>query len=190
MNKQKQKKSVTRSFADMVKSLWKQKRPVIYFVLGFTVLLSVFFVLINSVYFTTQINPTLLGANARLSSFILNIFGSQTSVAGEMIFSKSYSITVARGCDAVEGIALFAAALLTFPASWRNKMIGLFSGIIFLFLVNLVRIISLYITGLYFPKAFPIMHEDIWQGLFIFCVIGTMIFWIRWAGKEKANVSL
>jgi exosortase/archaeosortase family protein len=80
--------------------------------------------------------------------------------------------------------------LLTFPAKLKNKFIGLLYGIVFLLLINLVRIISLFLTGLYFPKAFPLMHEDIWQGLFIFCVIGLMIFWIRWAGKEKGHVTV
>jgi exosortase/archaeosortase family protein len=190
MKKQKQNRQSSQSIAGRMNLLWRQKRPVLYFVLGFSVLLVVFFVFINSGVFTAHLNPYILSANARIASLIMNIFGLKTGVSGEMIYSKAYSITVARGCDAVEGIALFAAALLTFPAKWRNKLVGLLYGIVFLFLINIVRIISLYITGLYFPKAFPLMHEDIWQGLFIFCVIGAMIFWIRWAGKEKANVTV
>jgi len=188
--KQNQKKQSAPSLSDTIRLLWSQKRPVLFFVLGFTLLLVVFFVFINSVYFTSHINPGILSANAWISSKILNLFGLQTGVSGEKIYSKAYSITIARGCDAVEGIALFSAALLTFPAKWRSKLIGFLAGTIFLLLLNLVRIISLFITGLYFPKAFPLMHEDIWQGVFIFCVIGVMIFWIRWAGKEKSHVTV
>ena len=188
--KNKQKKQDKPSVILKLKTGWAQKRPVLYFVLGFTLLLVVFFVFINSGFFTKDVNPHILSANAWLSSIILNLFGLHTQVSGEMISSPAFSITIARGCDAVEGIALFTAALLTFPAKWRNKLIGLLGGMVFLFLLNLVRIISLYLTGLYFPKAFPIMHEDIWQGLFIFCVIGLMIFWIRWASKEKGHVKV
>jgi exosortase/archaeosortase family protein len=188
--KQKQKKQLTSSISDSIRILWSQKRPVLFFVLGFTFLMVVFFVFINSVFFTTHINPQILSANAWVSSKILNLFVLHTMVSGETIYSKAYSITVARGCDAVEGIALFSAALLTFPAKWKSKLIGLLTGTIFLLLLNLVRIISLFLTGLYFPKAFPLMHEDIWQGLFIFCVIGVMIFWIRWAGKGNDHVAV
>lgn len=187
---QKHKKKLTSSISYNIRLLWSQKRPVLFFVLGFTILMVLFFVFINSGYFTSHINPVILSANAWISSKILNLFGLHTRVSGETIYSLAYTITVARGCDAVEGIALFSAALLTFPAKWRSKLIGLMAGTVFLLLLNLVRIISLFITGLYFPKAFPLMHEDIWQGLFIFCVIGTMIFWIRWAGKEKNHVAI
>jgi hypothetical protein len=99
--KQKQKKQTKPSFFGNIKLLWSQKRPVLYFVGGFTVLLVVFFVFINSGFFTTRINPHILHANAWISAIIMNLFGLHTHAAGETIFSPAYSITVARGCDAV-----------------------------------------------------------------------------------------
>lgn len=178
------------SLREKAQTFWSEKRPVLLFVLGFTSLLVVFFVFINTGFFSSHINPHILSANAWVSGMILSLFGLHTHVSGEMIYSSAFSITVARGCDAVEGIALFTAAILTYPATWRDRLIGAAAGITFLFLLNLVRIISLFLTGLYFPKAFRLMHEDIWQGLFIICVIGLMIFWIRWAGKEKSHVTV
>ena len=189
-NKNKQKKQQGNKISVSVQSLWSQKRPVLFFVLGFGVLLAVFFVFINSVFFTTRINSHILSANAWVSSVILNLFGLHTKVSGDILYTPAFSITVARGCDAIEGIALFTAALLTFPAKLKNKLVGLVIGIVFLFGLNLIRIISLFLTGLFIPKAFPLMHEDIWQGLFIFCVIGIMIFWIRWSSKQETHVTV
>jgi exosortase/archaeosortase family protein len=96
-----------------------------------------------------------------------------------MIFSPAFSISIARGCDAIEAMALFASALLAFPARWRPKLIGLLGGIVALFLLNIIRIVTLFLTGVYFPKAFEIMHLDVWQALFLLFAVGLWIFTIQ-----------
>ena len=84
-------------------------------------------------------------------------------------------------------LALFAAALLSFPARWKSKLIGLAAGLAVLFLLNIVRIVSLYLTGIHYPKAFEFMHVEAWQGIFILFALALWIFWMKWSGKEKKH---
>ena len=58
-------------------------------------------------------------------------------------------------------------------------------GMAVLLAFNVVRIISLYYTGVYFPKAFETMHIDVWQALYIFLPIFFWIVWSRWAMRHK-----
>lgn len=183
------KKQSTPSLFSGVRTGWLQKWPVLIFVLGFAVLMILFYAFWLSDYCQNNIQPNIVSVNARFSSFILNLFGMETTAVKERISSSSFSVSIARGCDAIEAMALFALALLAFPARWNYKVIGFFVGIAILFSLNIVRIVSLFLTGIYFPKAFEIMHVEVWQVLFILLAIGLWIFWIKWTRKGSAHAS-
>lgn len=183
------KKQVKSSPFSGIRSQWSQKKPVLIFVLGFAVLMVLFYAILLSEFFQTGMQLSIISANAKISSFILNILGMQTVANKETISSAAYSISIARGCDALEAMALFASALLTFPARWKHKLIGFFGGIALLFSLNIVRVVSLYLVGLYYPKAFEFMHVEAWQVIFIIFAIGIWIFWIRWSRKEAPHAA-
>ncbi len=172
-----------------VRSGWLQKLPVIFFVLGFAVLMILFYAFWLSDYCQNNIQPHIVSGNARLSSFLLNLFGMGTTAMKETISSTAFSVSIARGCDAMEAMALFASALLAFPAKWKFKVVGFFVGIAILFSLNILRVVSLFLTGVYYPKAFEIMHVEVWQVVFIIFAIGLWIFWIKWTRKEAAYVA-
>jgi exosortase H (IPTLxxWG-CTERM-specific) len=172
-----------------VRSKWHQIWPVLLFVVGFAVLMILFYVFWLSDFFQSNIQPIIVSANSGISSFILNIFGMGTTAAGDNISSPRFAVNIARGCDAMEAMALFASALLAFPARWNYKLIGFFAGIAALFALNIVRIVSLFLTGIYFPKAFEIMHVEVWQVVFIIFAIGLWIFWIKLTRKGASDVT-
>jgi len=177
------------SILTKVKAEWLQKRPVLFFVLGFAVLMILFYSLWLSDFFKQQVTPLINGFNAKIASFILNIFGQGTQPDGFIIASQKFSISIAMGCDAVEAMALFAFAVIAFPGKLTQKLIGVFSGVFILYLFNQVRIVSLFLVGIYYPKAFELMHVEVWQVLFIIFAIGLWIFWIKWTrGTKKSDV--
>ena len=184
----KKKKNKTSPFAG-IRSQWLQKLPVIFFVLGFLVLMVLFYVFWLSSFCQSHIQPHIVSVNARVSSLILNIFGMRTHARNETIFSSGFSISIAKGCDAIEAMALFTSALLTFPARWNYKLTGFCAGIVILFTLNIIRIVSLFLTGVYFHKAFEFMHVEVWQVLFILFAIGLWIFWIKWSRKGESHVA-
>ena len=102
---------------------WQDKRPVIFFVLGFVLLMVLFYIFWLSDLCLNQIQPRIVSVNARLSSVILNIFGMGTTAVKERVTSSSFSISIAKGCDAMEAMALYASALLTFPAKWKLNLL-------------------------------------------------------------------
>lgn len=183
------KKQPSSPVAGEIRSQWAQKRPVVFFVLGFALLMVVFYAILLSDYFQNNIQVKVMSVYAVISSFILNIFGMETIATSGWIRAPQFSISIARGCDALEAMALFASALLTFPAQWKHKLAGLGVGLAVLYLLNVVRIVSLYLIGLYFPKAFEFMHVEVWQGIFIIFALALWIFWIRWTRKEKVHAA-
>jgi len=152
--------------------------PVLFFVLKFAGLLVLFYFILHSSFFREYFFDKLIGVNAFLASKFLNLFGQATSFSGGTISSGVHSVSIKQGCDALEPMAMFAAGIISFPASTRTKLKGLLYGILFLFSVNVLRIVSLFIVNRYRPSWFELMHVEIWQALFIILAISCWIFWI------------
>src|ERR1700690_536649 len=98
---------------------------------------------------------------ARLSGFVLHIFDRSVRVAGSVIVGRT-SLTVAKNCDAMDVNILLAAAILAFPARWARRAAGIAVGITFLFVTNIVRIVTLYFVAVSWPGSFEFVHAEIW----------------------------
>jgi len=115
----------------------------------------------------------------------LKAFGwSDVTRQGTTVSSPAGSITVARGCDAMEPAALFISAVLASPVSWGARALAAIVGTALLLTINLVRIISLFWCAVKWRAAFDIMHLDVWQALFIFLAIFLWAMWAAWAVKR------
>ncbi len=155
------------------------KKPVFRFVGLFALFMGVFYAVTFIPFLNHRALPRLQELNAKASTAVLNWFGEKaTNHDKTSITGRRYAINIAHGCDAVEPAALFAAAVLAFPTAFAAKLPALFLGTALLLIINLVRIISLYYTGVYWPKAFETMHVDVWQPAFI---VLSLFFWISWA---------
>ena len=119
----------------------------------------------------------LLNVYADISNFILNIFGQETRASGESIFSSEFSIQIKKGCDAIAPMILYTLSILFFPVAFKKKPKGILIGLALLFLLNIIRIVTLYLTGKYAYPIFDMMHTDVWQILFI---VFTLYLWLRW----------
>ncbi len=58
-------------------------------------------------------------------------------------------------------------------------------GALLLLALNLVRIVSLFLIGVYSPRIFALMHIDVWQALFIFFAVLFWILWLLWATRSQ-----
>jgi len=131
--------------------------------------------------------PWYLEKSAVVCGKVLNAFGDDDVVVqGNVMRSQreKRSVSVERGCDALAPSALFVSAVLASPVSIRSRLIAALAGTGLLLVINLIRIISLYLTRIHWPKAFDVMHLDVWQSLFIFLAI---LLWAVWATWERSR---
>ena len=71
----------------------------------------------------------------------------------------------------------------------RSKLPGLVVGTFVLAVVNLIRIVTLFYTGIYWPKWFEAMHVDVWQPIFILLSLTFWILWAVWATQPPSPQS-
>lgn len=165
------------------------KRPVFIFVGVFVLLMGVFYAVTFLPFVNKGVMQWLQETNARASVAVLNIFGEGAKAIDTNITSSRYSVNIKHGCDAIEPIALFVAAVLAFPAPLRTKWPGLLIGTLVLTALNIVRIISLFYVGIHWQSAFDTMHEDVWQPAFIVFSLFFWVVWALWATKPRARVA-
>jgi exosortase/archaeosortase family protein len=167
---------------------WFSQHPVFAFLLIFGVLIGVFYAFaVFTPFYKRDFLLSYLPFNARVSGAILSILGQDITVTGTSISSPDFSIAVASECSGIEPIALFVCAVLAFPAHFLKKIPGIITGVLLLAILNFVRVVTLFLIGVYFPRAFLIMHLDIWQALFIFFAVMFWILWLRWATQKKIS---
>lgn len=106
---------------------------------------------------------------------------------GPRLISPKVRLSVLNGCEGTESILLFAAAVLAFPAPWRKKPAGLLVGLVWVFLLNQVRIVGLFFILRYRPQWFEAVHGTI-APIFII-LAGAVVFalWLNWATKANPD---
>lgn len=173
-----------------IRTFTRAKRPVVGFVVLFAVLMGVFYGITFVPAVSKRIIPAYMRLNAKISVAVLNLFGEGAKARGTSVSSSRYSVDIRHGCDAVEPTALFVAAVLAFPAALRFKLSGALVGILVLAAINLVRIVSLFYTGIYRPTWFEIMHVDVWQPVFILLALTLWVIWAWWATRDAQAPTL
>jgi exosortase H (IPTLxxWG-CTERM-specific) len=159
---------------------------VLKFLVIFSALLAGFYVFIAfSPFYNKKFAPLHLHLIARVSGYVLAVLGQEITVAGAFISSPRFLVQIVRGCDAVEAIALYVCAVLAFPLPFLKKLTGMIAGTLLLLILNLVRIVSLFLIGAYSPRIFDLMHIDVWQALFIFFAVLLWILWLLWATRRQ-----
>ena len=167
------------------------RNSVLRFLLIFGILLAVFYLFIAFVpFYSKRFVPSYHHFIAEVSGYLLTILGQDITVMDASISSPRFSVNIIRGCDAVEPIALYVCAVLAFPLSFMKKLPGMIAGTLVLSLLNFIRIVSLFLIGVYSPKIFNLTHIDLWQALFIFFAVLLWILWLLWATRSQVVTRL
>lgn len=166
--------------SDAVYSKW----PVIRFLGLLGMLIGVFYVFFP--WFTqTGVFQRYLALIAESTGTILTYLGHSVDVSGRSVSSARFSLEVVLGCDGIEATALFAAAVLASPVSLRSRLLFMFGGTVVLLCINVLRIVTLFLVGVYFPRAMDTMHWDAWPAVLIVLVLLSWLIWARWAVRRE-----
>lgn len=126
---------------------------------------------------------------ATLSANLVKWFDPNVLVSGKILQSTSngFAVSIEAGCNGVEATIVLVAAMLAFPAPWKNKVIGLVAGILAVQGLNIVRIISLFYLGQWNYSVFEWAHLYVWQALIMLDVLIVWLLWVRTLPKIEGS---
>lgn len=116
--------------------------------------------------------------------WILTCTGLDAASYGRMIKGGGFIAHVRYSCIGVYETVVFIAATIVLPTPFKNKTIGVIGGILVLYALNLMRIVAVFLVGIYFPKAFHMVHENVAQSVFIVLFVG---LWLLYVQKPKVS---
>jgi exosortase H (IPTLxxWG-CTERM-specific) len=160
-----------------------RQRPEIRFLFLFLSILGASFLIIALKPVDTAVVAPYTAFVARVTGAVLRLFGEPATVAGCVVSSPRFAVTIFNGCNGLITSLIFVAGVLAFPAPWRAKVIGVIGGLMAIQIINLIRVVSLFYIGIFFPSLFNDAHIFIWQSIVILAGVG---LWIAWAGHFGA----
>jgi exosortase H (IPTLxxWG-CTERM-specific) len=155
---------------------------IVRFVVTYVVLMGVFFLLIGlkPVQEVLDINGGYSNAIVILTAKILGLIGVTSTYSGSLINLPSISLDVEFGCNGLEAVMIYTVAILTFPATWKNRLIGFVAGFLVIQVLNLIRIVALAYAGVYHRDLFDLIHIYVAQGVMIAVALGTFVLYLTY----------
>ena len=120
-------------------------------------------------------------ALAKISAWLVTVVDPGVASAGKVLRStvNGFAVSIEAGCNGVEATIVLVAAMLAFPAPWKNKLVGLAAGTLAVQGLNVVRVISLFYLGQWNMRAFEWAHLYVWQALIMLDVLIVWLVWVR-----------
>ena len=152
----------------------------------FVLLIAVFFTLLtyNPIVKRIDIAWMLAQVSAWLSWLLLRglgaIIGFPVRIDGTNLASGNFIVDVSPACSGAVPSIIYLAAVFAFPTSLRAKLIGAGMGVGIIHGVNLIRVVALFIIGLFFKEYFHETHVYVAQALVVAIAVAT---WLFWAGR-------
>jgi len=162
-----------------ITSRFSRLHPAIRFVVLFLVsllVLSIVFSVASAVF-----NPQMLSfmaLTAHLVGGVTNLFGMDVSVQDRYINAPRLAVEIIEECTGLYEIIIFIAAVLAYPATRREKTIGVAGGIVVLYALNIVRMVFLMMVGNARPDWFDFFHVYFWQASLILMITSVWLLWI------------
>jgi exosortase/archaeosortase family protein len=127
-----------------------------------------------------------LRAYAASAGFVLHWFDPRITVVGQDIIG-GYSLRIVKTCDAMDVNILLASAIFALPAPLKRRIAFAMVGIVAMYVINVIRICTLYGIGVRFPSFFEAAHLDVWPAVILLFAIG--FFWTTSEWGQNASAT-
>ncbi|MBI4517471.1 MAG: hypothetical protein HY699_16835 [Deltaproteobacteria bacterium] len=104
--------------------------------------------------------------------------GTRVQAVGEVIaIGAEAELVINHECTGVFFLVIWAAFVLAYPASARQRLLGVAAGVAIIEAVNVARLATLAAIGARWPALFTYFHEYLWQGAFVLLIALLAVAW-------------
>ena len=122
---------------------------------------------------------------ASITAGILSFFGEDVFLYHRIVgIVGAAGVEIVDGCNGIAAIGLFLGFILAYPGKWVPRIAFSVFGIIMIYLVNVVRIVTLAFTQLYWPAGFDFTHDYSTTAIFYIFIF---ILWMIWVNSGEGD---
>lgn len=170
------------SLAKLFGSYWMPVRVVTTFVVLITVLFSL--LTYEPIVQRLDIAWVLAQISAWISWALLKVVGAVVGfpvrISGTNLASGSFVVDVSPACSGAVPSMIYLSAVFAYPTTMRAKLIGAGIGLAIINGANLIRVVGLFLVGLFANEYFHETHVYVAQALVVGVAVAT---WLFWAGR-------
>lgn len=171
---------------EKISGLLKKHKEIVKFCLLFLIFIGAFFGLfmLATVYAVEPL-AALNVFTAKSVQIAAGLLGLASTSSSYYLTVKGFSIEVITECTGLFAAFVFLACILAYPTKFGKKCIGIFAGIMVIYLLNILRMLCLIFVGIWAPEHFDLAHTYLWEGVFIIVVL---MLWLVWLDKVVKDV--
>jgi len=147
------------------------------FLIRFVVILAVLYLPLTLAQVDAAVVEPFSRGIAVASAALLNLLGQHVIVNGVVLTAGNHAVSIQNGCNGIEAVVFLIAAILAFPATWRQRLLGLVASVVVIQLLNLARVITLFLINRYHPQWFELFHLAVWQTVIGGAAIALFYVW-------------
>ena len=100
--------------------------------------------------------------------------------AGSRIVAEGGGLNVLQGCEGLDVLGLWLAAMVSAPLSLRGRVLGATVGTAVVFVFNQIRLVSLFGLHRHGREWFDDAHGLWWPVILVLLVYGLFVLWQHW----------
>src|SRR5262249_48097856 len=120
-----------------------------------------------------------IALTVRTVQLVMALFHQQVDRAGNALYAGGASVEIVSDCRPHMPYLIFAGVVLAFPATWRQRLMGLGLGAVVIHAFNTIRILALIGILTWQRSWFEFAHVYLWQTGTIVVVFVTFALWLR-----------
>lgn len=170
------------SIAKLFGSYWIPVRVVLTFVGLITVLFAL--LTYEPIVKHVDIAYVLAQVSAWISGGLLEAvglaMGFPVQIDGVNLSSGDFIVQVSPACSGAVPTMIYMSAVFAYPTTLRAKLIGAGIGLAIINGANLIRVVALFLVGMFANAYFHETHVYVAQALVVGVAVAT---WLFWAGR-------
>ncbi len=132
--------------------------------------------------------PALVTAN--ITNDVLNLLGIETLQQGTVISQPHvFAYEIHHRCLGILPASALIIVMCIQPYALSAKLTGIIVGLPLLFVLNITRLVHLFLVGIYQPAYFWLAHHVIWNLIIFVFVVLLIIIWLNWLERAAIRIS-
>lgn len=155
------------------------------FIITFLIISSILYVLI-SIFYSENL-PIIGTRNVALTyNNILSYIGVKTLIVDDTIYlPNNTALKIILECTGIYEMIILSSIILSYPTNIKNKFYGIIFGIVTIYILNMIRLISMSYILIYYTNKFDFIDRYIWQISLVIFISLTYITWLK--AIERSN---
>lgn len=125
------------------------------------------------------------------AAVVLKVFGYGYKQYGRVIIvDGTRGILVANLCVGIAAFYIYSGLILAFGNNWRDKLWFVPMGLLFIFVINVFRVVALALVQLHYEQYFKIAHTYVYVVLTYGLIFGLVVIWMEKFAFKKATAKV